>query len=89
MAQVRHPRPARWRPFLGARDHHARGRRRGGQEVAGRAFRRHRAWLPVAAGRHHPGRLRLVGGGRQPVLLAARRAGARAGGVHGCAAQGR
>ncbi len=28
LAEVRHPRSAWWRAFVGARDHHARGRRR-------------------------------------------------------------
>ena len=53
----------------------------------GRSSARETTRLPVAAGRDHPGRFRLVGGGRQPVLLAACRTGAGAGGVHGCAAQ--
>ena len=70
LAEVRHPRPARRRAFLGARDHHARGGRGDRQEMAGRAPWRACSRLPGAAGRADAGRFRLGRGGAEPVLLA-------------------
>ena len=88
LAEVRHPRPARRRPPVGARDRGARGRRRDREEVAARALTASRA-RPPGADRRDRDPVRDAGTHvtQQSVLRRRRERRAAPRGLHGRAAQ--